>query len=454
MRRICGVLVSCVLITGVTAFSPARAEHNDDVHSENMRLVANWNDGGKYRQGSDIAFWGNLAVLGNYGEPGGFRLLDVSRPTKPRLVGQLVCPGPQADVSIWKDLVILSVDTPAQSDVCGAAAASAADIAAGQSWEGLRIVSIANKARPRQVKAVHTDCGSHTHTLVPDLHHRDKLTGKPSPRLIVYVLSYPISGQGPRCNAATHRKISIVEVPLATPQASRVIGTMDLGSTIGCHDVTIFVARRIGAAACLTESQIWDVSEPASPRILSRIQNPAINIHHGTTFSFDGSTLVIGDELGGAIAATGCMTAGNAPIGALWFYDVTDYMRPQMRGFFQIPQTEPSIFCTSHQMNTIPLRSGRDILSLGWYNGGTAVVDFTDPTAPEQLGYYISSEPQSAAWSSYWYRGYIFVNNFDEQLNAATASRGFDVLQIRHSRLRDHIALPRLNAQIIEPLRR
>lgn len=454
MGRICSCLVSLMLLLGITWVAPVRADHDADVHSENMTLVANWNHDGKYRQGSDIAFWGNLAVLGNFGEPGGFRLLDVSRPAKPRLVGQFVCPGPQADVSVWKDLVIVSVDTPTQADRCGAAAASAADIGQGQFWEGIRIVSIANKGRPRQLTAVYTDCGSHTHTMVPDLHRRDPLTGKPAPRLIVYVLSYPVAGQGPRCNATTHRKISIVEVPLKAPQTSRVIGTMDLGSTIGCHDVTVFLQRGIAAAACLTESQIWDVSQPANPRILSRIQNPRINIHHGTTFSFDGKTLVIGDELGGAIVATGCMTAGNAPLGALWFYDVSDYMRPQMRGYFQIPQTQPSIFCTSHQMNTIPLRSGRDVLSLGWYNGGTAVVDFTDPAAPEQLGHYIASEPQSAAWSSYWYRGYIFVNNYDEQLNAATVSRGFDVLRINHPRLKDHIALPRLNAQIMEPLPR
>lgn len=452
MRRGSAVVCLSLTLLALVVVSPAEASHNADEHSKNMSLVANWNDGGKYRQGSDLAFWGDTAVLGNFGEPGGFRLLDISRPAKPRLIGRLKCPGPQADVSVWKEIVVLSVDTPAQGSRCGLPAASAAQIAAGQFWEGLRIVSIANKSRPRQIAAVYTDCGSHTHTIVPDLKHRDRLTGRLRPRLVVYVLSYPIAGQGPRCNATTHRKISIVEVPLGAPDSSRVIGTMDVAPAIGCHDVTVLLERRIAAAACLTESQIWDISEPASPRILSRIYNPGINIHHGTTFSWDGKALVIGDELGGAIAATGCMTAGHAPLGALWFYDLSDPLRPQMQGFFQIPQTEPSIFCTAHQMNTIPLRSDRDILSLGWYNGGTAVVDFTDPAAAKELGHYIPAEPRAAAWASYWYRGFIYVNNFDEQLNASTRSRGFDVIRMSDRRLSDHIRLPRLNAQVMEPL--
>ena len=61
--------------------------------------------------------------------------------------------------------------------------ASQAEHESGTAWEGLRIVSIANPAKPVQLAAVKTDCGSHTHTLVPDEAHN---------RLIAYVLSYPL----------------------------------------------------------------------------------------------------------------------------------------------------------------------------------------------------------------------------------------------------------------------
>ena len=79
---------------------PQPAGHDHDVHSDNMFLVANNDDGGTYRQGSDLAFWGNLAVLGNYDNPGGFRLVNIEDPSNPVEVGQFACRGPQARKSV------------------------------------------------------------------------------------------------------------------------------------------------------------------------------------------------------------------------------------------------------------------------------------------------------------------------------------------------------------------
>jgi hypothetical protein len=64
---------------------PSGIGSHHDVHSENMILVANWDDDGTYRQGSDLAFWGNTAVLGNYDNPGGFRLVDIANPANPNV---------------------------------------------------------------------------------------------------------------------------------------------------------------------------------------------------------------------------------------------------------------------------------------------------------------------------------------------------------------------------------
>ncbi|MGH2652051.1 MAG: hypothetical protein ACRDHK_12695, partial [Actinomycetota bacterium] len=54
------------------------------------------------------------------GSPGGFRLLDISDPTEPTLIGQFPCAGSQSDVSIWEDLVFVGVDSPQQTSDCGA----------------------------------------------------------------------------------------------------------------------------------------------------------------------------------------------------------------------------------------------------------------------------------------------------------------------------------------------
>jgi hypothetical protein len=424
---------------------PTPAGSDADLHSPNMFLVSSWDDDGTYRQGTDLAFWGSTAVLGNYDNPGGFRLVDIADPSKPRELGQFVCPGSQADVSIWQTLVFVSVDSPRQAPECGAGGASTTQTTTGAAFEGIRVVSIADRANPQQIAFVDTDCGSHTHTLVPDTANG---------RVLVYVLSYPLGGQSTECNAETHRKISVVEVPLLNPAAARVISTPDVSPAIGCHDVTVFVERKIAAAACITESQIWDLADPANPRIVSHIVNPAVNIHHSTTFSWDGKTAVIGDELGGAAVTPGCVGGDpHLPLGALWFYDVSNPAAPVPKASYSLPQEEISLFCTAHNFNTVPLKTGKDVLVSAWYNGGTTVVDFTDPANPTQLGYYIAKEPKiSAAWSSYWYNGFIYANNFDEDVNSLSAqSRGLDVLAIGHPDLKLAAKVKRLNPQTMEP---
>ncbi len=436
MRR---ALVTVAFSLGLLAASPAFATHNADEHTPNMSLVAN----APYRtsqatatsNGTDLAFQGNLLVAGNL-NPGGFRVFDISTPSNPTFISQFVCNGSQSDVSIWGDLVFVSVDGPRSSPACDAPAASATESATGTAWEGIRIVDISNPANPRQIDTVRTDCGSHTHTLVPQ-------NGPKVSRVYLYVLSYPLTPVMPNCNVVTHRKISVVEVPLQKPGAARVVSTPDVSPAIGCHDVTVFPAKNLAGAACITESQLWDISNPANPRVISHIVNPAINIHHSTTFSWDGNTLAIGDELGGAAVAPGCPTdAGHLPLGAIWFYNVSNRALPTPVGFYEIENQELSILCTAHNFNTVPTTNGTDILTTAWYDGGTAVVDFTNPAAPVQLGRYTPKTPPGAGspWSSYWYNRYIYANNYQ-------SPRGLDVFSIQSPLLQETDKTARLNPQ-------
>lgn len=438
--------------------TPVLIGSEEDVHSENMGLVGNTDDPGpdgkaRYRMGTDLAFWGDLAVAGNYDFPGGFRLISIADPTKPTVVGQFACKGPQSDVSVWRDLAFVSVDSPMDGPECGAATLGQTnpDVLDGKAFEGIRVVSIADRANPRQVKFVDTPCGSHTHTLVPD---------EANKRVLIYVLSYPLGGQSASdCNAQKHRKISVVEVPLQNPDLARVISTPDVSPAIGCHDVTVLVPGKLAGAACLTESQLWDISDPANPKVVSHIVNPAINIHHSTTFSYDGRTLAIGDELGGAAASPGCADNGDqhVPLGAIWFYDVSNPALPVPKGTFSIPQQETTIGCTAHNFNTVPLSTERDVLVSGWYNGGVTAVDFSDPSHPKQLGHYTAKEPVANVWSGYWYRGFIYANNFDTAIDTSNpngTSRGFDSFVLADPDLKKNaIKLRRLNPQTMEPLK-
>lgn len=430
--------LATAVVGALALASVAGATHDADDHSPNMRLVAQFDDGGAYASGTDIAFWNDVAVAGHQ-SPGGFRLLRLAKPDDPapvlRELAQFDCNGGQSDVSIWKTLVFVSIDGPRQTAACDSPTASPEGV------EGIRVVDVGSldDPQPRQIAFVRTDCGSHTHTLVPD---------EPNKRVLLYVESYPLGVQTPTCNAATHRKISVVEVPLGNPSAARVVATPDVSPAIGCHDVTVLVPRKLAGAACITETQLWDISDPVRPRVISHIVNPAINIHHSTTFSFDGNTLAIGDELGGAAVAPGCADGNkHLPIGAIWFYDVSSPALPILRGTYRIPQAVTSTQCTAHNFNTLPLTSERDVLVSAWYNGGTTVVDFTDPAAPRQIGYYVVSSPAvSNAWSSYWYRDQIYANNLGR--------RGFDAFTLDDPDLQaDAVKLRRLNPQTMEVLR-
>ncbi|HEX2031754.1 MAG TPA: hypothetical protein VHL78_10180 [Actinomycetota bacterium] len=414
-----------------------------DEHSENMRLIGSL----PYERGSDLAFWGKTAIAGVYGNsptsnPGGFRLIDISDPADPTQIGRFECHGPQSDVSIWQDLAFVSVDSPRAGHSC-----STEDTAAGSAFEGIRIVNIEDPAEPSQITTVNTDCGSHTHTLLPDLAHEND-AGERDPRLLIYVQSYPLGAPTASCNVVSHRKISVVEVPLNHPEDAQVVSTPSVSPAIGCHDVTVFPTKDLAAAACITESQTWDISDPENPVILSHIYNPLINIHHSTTFDFEAETLVIGDELGGAAASPGCLSGGQLPTGSLWFYDVTNPAAPVEQGFFTLPQNEePTDICTAHNFNTIPLRNDRDILVSAWYSGGTTVVDYTDPTNPEQIGFYepeaneATGQQEAEYWSNYWYNGSIYGNNF-------FSNRGFEVLKLEERDiLRAEQRVPFLNPQ-------
>src|SRR5262245_60676014 len=106
--------------------------------SSNMKLLANVAKTNTATAGpdfqSDLAFWGDLAVAGNYD---GFKLIDISKPDAPRVLANVSCRGPQNDVSIWEDLLILSVDQPRTSPNCDSLTAVPPTLLTA--WEGIRI---------------------------------------------------------------------------------------------------------------------------------------------------------------------------------------------------------------------------------------------------------------------------------------------------------------------------
>lgn len=384
---------------------------------------------------SDLVFWGRVAYQGNYD---GFRVIDISKPRAPVVLSDFRCRGPQGDLSIWRSLLFVSVDRPQTTPGCDSV--DATDSLDSAAFEGIRIFDVADPRNPRFLTGVATDCGSHTHTLVPD-----PALG----RVLLYVSSYALLG-GPHCGEgreedALHRKISIVAVPLAAPETAAVIATpqidapvfdprsRNLAPSVGCHDISVFLPLRLAAAACMTEGQIWDISDPAAPRVTAHITNPGFEFWHSATFSWNGKTVVFGDE-----SLSGSCHRTSERDGRLWFYSVANPAQP-LSSFLIAPRT--SDYCTVHMFNTIPLAKGRNVLVSGWYEGGTRVIDFTNPRKPRQVAAKI---PVGAnQWSSYWYDGGIYAGDID---------RGLDVLSLSGSTAVGARRLGHLNPQTQEVL--
>ena len=420
------VLPLTLLVSVLVAAGPALADPPDapppsasgaDQHSQNMKVLASLPRTGTTN--SDLAFWGHTAYQGNYN---GFRVIDISEPEQPTVLADVDCGSGQGDVTVWQNILVRSVDYPMTERSC--AGERSPDPTRPGQFEGVQIFDVSNPHSPQLVKLVDTDCGSHTNTLIPDPAHG---------RVLIYVLSYfllpgPKCGDGREVNPL-HAKFSIVSVPLTHPQDAAVVATpaidaepfeLDgLGPTIGCHDVGVFMPLHLAAVACLSEAQLWDISDPLHPRTIAHIQepDPGFEIWHSATWTWDGKYIVFGDE-----SDIGSCQDPTETNGRVWFYRLSDLQSGVTSpvGSFLIPRTQPGEYCSAHMFNVVPVKD-RYILVSSWYGGGTDVIDFTDPAHAGEIAYYdVESANQGSFWAAYWYNGFIYgsdiPNGFDSFL--------------------------------------
>ena len=431
-------------------------------HSSNMQLLSNTPKFGPFAGeaafNSDIAFWGKYAIQGNYN---GFQVTDVSDPEAPAVVSQVRCPGSQNDVSVWQNLIFTSTDSRRSDASCDSFQLASNTVPSStdpnaEYWEGIKIFDWSNPAAPQLVTSVETDCGSHTHTIVPE-----------ATRVLIYVSSYDLSSTAKDCRLTStpeddHDKISIIEVPLANPAAAAVVaepvlfpdggfaGTPSTRQTRGCHDITVYPALDLAAGACMGEGILMDISDPLKPKVVSTVRDPNFAFWHSATLSNDADTVIFTDELGGGGSPT-CNPTIGPQRGADILYDVSDVSAPKFLSYFKIGRTQSNVEnCVAHNGNVLPTKM-RDIFVQAWYQGGTSVIDFSDPTAPKEIGYLDRGPVDGTrlvlggAWSSYWYNGKIFANDIQ---------KGLDVINFsgrERGGIRERLAY--LNAQVQEPVR-
>ncbi|MDQ3916799.1 MAG: hypothetical protein M3323_15970 [Actinomycetota bacterium] len=401
-------LGAAIVLACALAVPGAGARQSEDVHSDNIEQLAQVPiriDEDVFAQGSDMAFRDDLLVAGSYEGMALFRILP--RAPYVRQISFFDCPGSQGDVSLVGDHVLISIDSGG-SNTGRTPRCNNTDDSVGA--EGIRIVDISNPRAPRQVRFVETPCGSHTHTILPD-----------GAKTYVYVESYPLGAPTASCSPASHRKVSIVEMPTADPAKAKLAGSLDVSPEIGCHDVTVVPQRDLAVVACIAESQVWDIADPSKPVILSRIYNPSIQIHHSAGLTWDGKYMAIGDEFAGSVTGT-CPGERPWTVGAMWFYDVTDPSTPIPAGYYNIPrralpgsQEEAGyLACTTHNFNVLPMKhEGHYVASIGYRNAGISVIDFSDPSNATEIAHYLQMNDGMIpdVWSAYWYNGRIYASD-------------------------------------------
>ncbi|MDA0174685.1 hypothetical protein OJ998_36640 [Solirubrobacter taibaiensis] len=415
---------------------------------ENFQTAANpFNAANTHVTSSDIAFWGDLAYVGDYG---GFRIFNISRPT-PTLVKDVRCYGPQGDPSVFDrdgdgnaDTLVLSVDSPLAGPQCGAApvskSATTGKYPAG-TWEGIRVFDVRDPQAPKQVAAVYQDCGSHTNTLLP-------APGKHARSMYVLNSSYPL-GEGPTCGplgaaegrAVNHGVVQVVEVPFNDPSQAKEIkelpvvypGDEDgtyrpvrdhgivapLDDFLGCHDLSSFPDLGIVGAACGEQAQVWRIDrrtglpDTANPKWA--YDQPNVDFWHSATFSWDGKVANFIDESFGDGCPTVTMKRGQqtgpaAPpvkewqTGNMYFFEtdsgdlLSEYRNPRPTNDNTSPTTGK--YCSSHLGIPVPARD-RYLLVNAYYRGGSSVIDFSDPTKPKEIAF--ADLDGTNTWSAYTY---------------------------------------------------
>ena len=164
------------------------------------------------------------------------------------------------------NLLVMSVEETRGRIDCGTEGVGAAVSPAR--FRGVRVFDITNVKKPKQVAAVQTCRGSHTHTLVANPNDKDNLfvygSGTATVRSADELAG--CSGAEPKDDPNTALfSIDVIQIPIANPEKARIVsrprifadsstgaisglwpggdhgpGTQKTSVTNQCHDITVF----------------------------------------------------------------------------------------------------------------------------------------------------------------------------------------------------------------------
>ena len=438
MRRLFKLLLTIALLGAqfILPGTPAPAAEKG-VHSPNMKHVAHLNYERRYGQsasrGTDIEFTRlrlggrqrDFALAGSYRN--GLQIIDISKPTKPRIASVYDCAIAQGDVQVFKRgrrtyVAYTADDISSETNTTSGCYKDAGARAYTKTPYGTFIADVTNPRRPKTVSFVPLAVGSHNQTVHPN--------GR-----FLYNSNSDLDGIG-----------TIEVINISNFDKPKRVATLDLIGGLDSHDITFNSKGTRAYSAAVSHTLVLDTRKAAKPKIIGRILDPAINIHHqadpvtiNDPLLGKRTFLVVTDELAGAAGNGAC------PGGGLHIYDITGELErnPVKVGFYNMPEIKTagdgqvggeSLTCTSHVLRMYPKQK---IMTIAWYNAGVRVVDISglagvsvgaNPSVGsvgagmKEIGYYYF--PNSDTWSA---KTNKFSKDGSFYLYGNDYARGFDV---------------------------
>jgi hypothetical protein len=354
---------------------------------------------------ADVWAHGDFAYVGSRCGPeatggGGVRVVDISNPRQPALVGVL----PNPEFTRAEDVVVKSVSTPSFSGDLAAVGIQAC-FGSGHEGEvatGLRLFDVTDPASPRLLSVWDLPTGS------IGCHEID-LVQRPDGQVLVGCARNLLDQVDFDTGAELPGGVKIVDATDPTSPVEITSWQLDLVpfSGIGCLPVKFAHSLRFAGGGEDLYVSYWDagtvhldISDPTAPVVVSdTVITPPDEDgdNHSMTLANGGSWLVINPE---DFSPSDCGPDFGG-WGEAYVYDASDPASPSFLGTFSTPNSRSARADGIYTVHNTEVALGRQFFS-SWYSDGIVWWTMDDNGSSHQLGQFVPPASETEGIPLVW----------------------------------------------------